>query len=183
MSEEFQFFYAKVNAFFRLADIIHRRSYDFLLRYDFLFRFTSTAKRQQQLIESLHDFTDKVIVARREKLLSRVSEVKENDDESFGGRRKMALLDLLLQSTCDGKSLTNLDIREEIDTFMFEVMHTPAFTTNTTEASSLIFIVRVTIQLTARLHLRFTALASTRKCNKSASTRFDASSAMIYASQ
>jgi cytochrome P450 family 4 len=69
----------------------------------------------------LHDFTDKVIVARREKLLNDGGETKQACDETFGERKKMALLDLLLQSTIDGKSLTNLDIREEIDTFMFEV--------------------------------------------------------------
>lgn len=33
----------------------------------------------------------------------------------------MNLLDILLVSTIDGKHLTNDDIREEIDTFMFEV--------------------------------------------------------------
>lgn len=72
------------------------------------------------MIKALHDFTDKVIVARREKLLNGNVEV-EHSDEVLGARKKMALLDLLLQSTIDGKPLTNEDIREEIDTFMFEV--------------------------------------------------------------
>lgn len=39
-----------------------------------------------------------------------------------GNTTKKALLDILLQSiTVDGKSLSNEDIREEVDTFMFEV--------------------------------------------------------------
>jgi cytochrome P450 family 4 len=36
-------------------------------------------------------------------------------------KKKKALLDLLLTTTIDGKPLTNSDIREEIDTFIFEV--------------------------------------------------------------
>lgn len=67
----------------------------------------------------MHSFTDKVIVARREKLLSANNNATDAESDD-GGRRKMALLDILLQSTIDGESLTNLDIREEIDTFMFE---------------------------------------------------------------
>lgn len=39
-----------------------------------------------------------------------------------GRNTKKALLDILLQSTVDGKSLSNEDIREEVDTFMFEVI-------------------------------------------------------------
>lgn len=38
----------------------------------------------------------------------------------MGIRKKMALLDVLINSVVDGKPLTNEDIREEVDTFMFE---------------------------------------------------------------
>lgn len=58
-------------------------------------------------------------MARREKLLSGNNNTTDAESDD-GGRRKLALLDILLQSTIDGESLTNLDIREEIDTFMFE---------------------------------------------------------------
>ena len=109
----------------RLADIIHRRSYDFVLRYDMLFKFTQTYRRQQTLIKALHNFTDKVIIARRKKLLENGNETVKNEHEGFGGRKKMNLLDILLVSTIDGRFLNNEEIREEIDTFMFEVKLIP----------------------------------------------------------
>ncbi|CAO1297746.1 unnamed protein product [Diamesa tonsa] len=105
-----------------IADIIHQRSYDFILRYDIFFKFTPTFQKQKKLLKALHDYTDKVIMDRREMLLiesKKEIKVKEQD-EVLGTRRKIALLDLLLQSTIDGLPLTNNDIREEIDTFMFE---------------------------------------------------------------
>lgn len=95
----------------RLADIIHHRSYDFISRYDFLFQFTTTYKRQQMLIGKLHNFTESVIKARRNELLNAEIDIT----------KKKALLDILLTATVDGKSLNDVEIREEIDTFMFEV--------------------------------------------------------------
>uniref|UniRef100_A0A1B0CSB4 Cytochrome n=1 Tax=Lutzomyia longipalpis TaxID=7200 RepID=A0A1B0CSB4_LUTLO len=41
-------------------------------------------------------------------------------DDGLGIKKKMAFLDVLLQATVDGKPLNNMDIREEVDTFMFE---------------------------------------------------------------
>lgn len=103
--------------FFRLADIIHHRTYDFISRYDFLFQFTPTYKRQQKLIAKLHKFTESVIKARREELLNNIHEKADSDAR----KKKKALLDLLLTASVDGKGLNDLEIREEIDTFMFEV--------------------------------------------------------------
>lgn len=90
-------------------------------RSDFLYKFSSLAKKEKQSLKILHDFTDSVIVARRQELLDQdTSEDTQYTNEDLGMKKKRVLLDVLLQSTIDGKPLTNADIREEVDTFMFE---------------------------------------------------------------
>lgn len=83
---------------------------------------TGGAKREKEVLKILHDFTDNVIVTRREELATKLEKNEKLIDEEneIGSKRKLALLDVLLQSTIDGKPLTNMDIREEVDTFVFE---------------------------------------------------------------
>lgn len=92
------------------------------LRIEFLFKLSSAGRRQKEVLKILHDFTDSVIVARRAELTNKTKsfENETNDDDNVGAKKKLALLDVLLQSTIDGQPLSNLDIREEVDTFMFE---------------------------------------------------------------
>ncbi|KAL7031167.1 hypothetical protein ACKWTF_006920 [Chironomus riparius] len=92
------------------------RSFDETKRNQFLFQFTDMYKREQHYIKILHEFTDRVIQRRRDELLNN-NQVDETDD--VGKKKKKALLDILLSSSIDGQPLSNLDIREEVDTFAF----------------------------------------------------------------
>ncbi|KAM7358986.1 cytochrome P450 4d8-like [Cochliomyia hominivorax] len=84
--------------------------------------------RQTQLIKILHNFTNNVIEERRRKLQTSPPEIKDTKfgNKNIDGKHRMALLDVLLQSTIDGQPLTDEDIREEVDTFMFEGHDTTA---------------------------------------------------------
>jgi len=60
---------------------------------------------------------------------------------------RFPLLDLLLKTSDEGKVLSNQDIRNEIDTFMFEVLLVYSkFNFMTRNKSSVLISVRVTTQ-------------------------------------
>lgn len=101
----------------------HIRMFDFLLRYPFFYNFSKLQKDEAAALRVLHGFTDNVIRKRRQELSNEKlgSDNSSNDDEDDDGvRKKRAFLDILLQSTIDGKLLNDLEIREECDTFLFE---------------------------------------------------------------
>lgn len=108
-----------VNAVKEIAEIVFLRSFDPVKRFDFVYQYTEMYQREQKALQVLHEFTDSVIRSRRDELFNNKTNNESPTDDVVGSKRKMALLDLLLQSTVDGEPLSDMDIREEVDTFMF----------------------------------------------------------------
>lgn len=110
-----------INAVKEYLQIIIRKQFSMIKRFDIFFKQTSDYKLLHKLVVILHSFTNSVIQKRREELLKN-SKVQMNGDEDNSYKKKEVFLNLLLQIRDEeGVPLSNEDIREEVDTFMFEV--------------------------------------------------------------
>ncbi|XP_011211871.2 cytochrome P450 4d1 [Bactrocera dorsalis] len=109
-----------VKALNSLMAILHLRMYDMKYYFDFIFRCTAKAKEAERALAIINSYAEKVILQRRKELTHAPEQAQlETQGPSVGLKRKQTLLDILLNSTVDGKSLSNVDIREEVHTFMF----------------------------------------------------------------
>lgn len=80
-----------------------------------------------ECLKIIEDFNNEIITQRRLELASRqaedtaVDDVEEEEENIYLGtkKRKMVLMDILLQSQIDGKPLTDEEVREEANTFLF----------------------------------------------------------------
>ncbi|XP_034108259.1 probable cytochrome P450 4d20 [Drosophila albomicans] len=102
------------------------RMLKFSQRYEWLFRLTAPLLHRKLVsdIRIMHDFTDKVIRERRSTVERALTDGSYRPlslgDAEIGSKSQMALLDILLQASIEGSPLSDADIREEVDTFMFE---------------------------------------------------------------
>jgi len=102
------------------------------MQFDFIFKMTNDYKRHEECLQTLHNFSYRVIRERKEqikkeeakKLRDTNNNFDENgnemdeDDVSLGKKKRLAFLDLLITASADGAVLTDEDIREEVDTFV-----------------------------------------------------------------
>ena len=117
------------------------------LQPDCLFRWLPQGKEHQRCLSILHSFTEKVIQERKveyyERKKEQLTQTEVDGDQSFTSiscrffkknisqlflydswfkeKQRLAFLDLLIEYSENGTVLSDLDIREEVDTFMFEV--------------------------------------------------------------
>nr|ARO89871.1 cytochrome P450 Cyp4v2 [Andrias davidianus] len=122
-----------IHAIYRMSDLIHRRQRLPWLWPDFVYSRLKEGKEHDGHLKILHGFTDRVIEERAHEMKNANNRMGNSDDnlDSQAPKKRLAFLDMLLNVTDEeGKKLSSMDIREEVDTFMFEGHDTTAAALN-----------------------------------------------------
>ncbi|KAL6259147.1 hypothetical protein P5V15_009069 [Pogonomyrmex californicus] len=126
---EFQAQYRQ--AIHKMGEIIMYRFLNPWLISDIIFNLTSIGRRQTKCLKILHSFTEKIIAERKQyheraderylkNFANNINEIEEDDKEMTGMKKKrLAMLDLLILEARTNE-MSDRDIREEVDTFIFE---------------------------------------------------------------
>lgn len=102
---------------------MHEQSFSIWKRIEFLFNLSTTGRLRNAALKILHDHTRRVIKERRSQMIEEAKpdqQIGNNDDNMFGSKRRLAFLDSLLLAQKESGQLTDANIQEEVDTFMFE---------------------------------------------------------------
>ncbi|XP_046992771.1 cytochrome P450 4g15-like [Schistocerca americana] len=142
-------------AVMKMCDIIHQRTYKVWLRLEPIFRLVGMAKEQLQHLNTIHGLSSKVIKKKKEEFLKRKESpvinnyeaaeyletekeaqkgtyfdqsqgLKDDLDDDVGEKKRMAFLDLMIESAQSGAVISDDEIKEEVDTIMFEGHDTTA---------------------------------------------------------
>nr|UUB32658.1 cytochrome P450 CYP4BD5 [Dendroctonus rhizophagus] len=82
------------------------------------YKLTSTYQKEKKALKIIHEHVDAVISKRLEEYSQKPEKSSQSDD--FGVKKRLAFLDMLLEARIDGKPLTKTELRDEVNTFMFE---------------------------------------------------------------
>lgn len=114
-----------------MCKILHHQSFSVWKRIPFLFNLSADGKLRNSALKVLHEETHRVIKLRRSQMelegWKSPADLNDGEDaEEFGGaKRRVAFLDSLLLAQRETGQLTDANIQEEVDTFMFEVSVRP----------------------------------------------------------
>uniref|UniRef100_A0A182Q332 Cytochrome P450 n=1 Tax=Anopheles farauti TaxID=69004 RepID=A0A182Q332_9DIPT len=101
-----------------VSEYVFRRIMSVLRQFPSLFVLYPYARDQARVIKKLHNFTNSVIETRRKQLDCQSTTSREEANDYT--KHRDTFLDQLLKVKVNGKPLSTADIREEVDTFMFE---------------------------------------------------------------
>lgn len=110
--------------YLRIATLIIYRTVSPWMYNNFIFNLLPTGWKCHKLVESLHKFTSSVIRDReanfKDSDLANLD--KDTEEDGTKKKKKLAMLDLLISAKKHKQSIDDDGIREEVDTFMFEVI-------------------------------------------------------------
>ncbi|XP_043271742.1 cytochrome P450 4c3-like isoform X2 [Venturia canescens] len=98
----------------KMTAIIQTRFTNIWMSMDVIFNRTSMGKVHQEALDVIHGFVNRVISERK-------AEWKLKHDGNFNesSKKRLALLDMLLEYSQNGAILSDEDIKDEVNTFMF----------------------------------------------------------------
>ncbi|XP_068081668.1 cytochrome P450 4c3 [Anabrus simplex] len=108
-----------VRAVQRISELFQQRQLRIWLYNDTIFKFSSLGREQRKVLNILHGFSSKIIQQRRADYLACTNNL-DIIEQRVDKKRQLAFLDRLIEISEKERELTDLDIREEVDTFMFE---------------------------------------------------------------
>ncbi|KAG5876288.1 hypothetical protein JTB14_032515 [Gonioctena quinquepunctata] len=108
-----------MNSIYQMGKMIfYRVSRPWLFFQRIYYNITFNGIRERKLIEIIHNFTDNIIGERTKNFET----FKQNDDNyCYSQKKRLAFLDLLLNAKIADGILDDQGIRDEVNTFMFEV--------------------------------------------------------------
>uniref|UniRef100_A0A182VUF1 Cytochrome P450 n=1 Tax=Anopheles minimus TaxID=112268 RepID=A0A182VUF1_9DIPT len=110
-----------VAAVYELSGLIQYRVVRPWLHSDFIWNRSRAGQQYLKALAEVHGYSSKVIRERRAELKQRpANDGKVSEEWDSGRKRRLAFLDMLLQSNEQSNLLSDDDVREEVDTFMFE---------------------------------------------------------------
>ncbi|CAG9771772.1 unnamed protein product [Ceutorhynchus assimilis] len=102
-----------------LCSVIVERAFSPL--HPVLYPLTWNCYREKKALNVVHAYVDDVISRRiAEKSKTKTNKNLGQMEEDFGIKKRLAFLDLLLETVIDGKLFSKEDLRDEVNTFMFE---------------------------------------------------------------
>ncbi|KAJ9577305.1 hypothetical protein L9F63_006144, partial [Diploptera punctata] len=110
-----------VKAVYDMSEIAIKRMLIPWMRFQPVFKLSKLGRRHEQCLDILHGFTKRVIKERKAQTPEHSNASRTiSSDEDIGRKKRKAFLDLLLDASMQGAKLTDEELREEVDTFMFE---------------------------------------------------------------
>lgn len=108
-----------------MSSIIYRQMFSIWKRIPLLYLFSADYKQRKRALRILQGETKRVIASRRIHLEAeeeaKATHSDMDDEPVLGAKKRVAFLDSLLLTQRQTGFLTDANIQEEVDTFMFAV--------------------------------------------------------------